>query len=102
MVIIDQRIAFIGGIDLVVGRYDDKYSRVCDLDGTIFPGNDYNNLVLGGTEYPMLQYSSQIPFIIIDLGILKSHNLTAEFNLVFLGTIPQSALLGNFYYSKCV
>eukprot|EP00026_Physarum_polycephalum_P000889 Phypoly_transcript_00890.p1 GENE.Phypoly_transcript_00890~~Phypoly_transcript_00890.p1 ORF type:complete len:1080 (+),score=133.98 Phypoly_transcript_00890:582-3821(+) len=50
MVVIDQRIAFLGGIDLVVGRYDDKWSRVCDMEGKIFPGNDYNNLILGGTE----------------------------------------------------
>lgn len=52
MVIIDQRIAYFGGIDLVIGRYDDKWSRVIDMDGDIFPGNDYNNLILGGTEYP--------------------------------------------------
>ncbi|KAI9295765.1 phospholipase D/nuclease [Neoconidiobolus thromboides FSU 785] len=47
--IIDNKLAFVGGLDLCFGRYDDNSHRVADYnplsDGNdiIFPGQDYSN-----------------------------------------------------------
>ncbi|KAL4901224.1 hypothetical protein BDW74DRAFT_187869 [Aspergillus multicolor] len=48
LVIVDQQLAFIGGIDLSFGRWDTVQhpiadSHPCKLHPTIFPGQDYNN-----------------------------------------------------------
>ncbi|CAF4297979.1 unnamed protein product [Adineta steineri] len=59
--IIDQKIAFIGGIDLCFGRWDNEFHRLVDLDETIkqvgeesmdtnkryFIGKDYVNIYEG-------------------------------------------------------
>eukprot|EP01113_Clastostelium_recurvatum_P048964 TRINITY_DN8_c1_g1_i6.p1 TRINITY_DN8_c1_g1~~TRINITY_DN8_c1_g1_i6.p1 ORF type:complete len:1235 (+),score=360.26 TRINITY_DN8_c1_g1_i6:102-3806(+) len=46
-VIIDQSLAFLGGIDLCYGRYDDEKFSLVDLDESMYPGLDYGNVCLG-------------------------------------------------------
>lgn len=43
MVVIDQHTAFIGGIDLCFGRYDNSEHRLLDPESSWFPGKDYSN-----------------------------------------------------------
>ncbi|KAF4665558.1 Phospholipase D, partial [Perkinsus chesapeaki] len=47
LVIVDHCIAFVGGIDLCLGRFDSYEHRLCDRDKDkskrIFPGKDYTN-----------------------------------------------------------
>ena len=43
MVIIDQAVAFIGGIDLAFGRYDTQNHSVGDVNTDHFPGKDFYN-----------------------------------------------------------
>ena len=43
MVVVDQKIAFVGGIDLCPGRYDTPDHALCDADGAVFPDSDYYN-----------------------------------------------------------
>lgn len=43
MVIIDQKIAFLGGLDIGYGRYDDNEHRLVDLNEEFWPGVDYCN-----------------------------------------------------------
>ncbi|EGC34269.1 hypothetical protein DICPUDRAFT_55934 [Dictyostelium purpureum] len=43
VVVVDQRIAFIGGLDLCFGRYDNEYYYVKDNLEINFPGADYIN-----------------------------------------------------------
>lgn len=48
MVIVDNRLAFIGGLDLCFGRYDSHGHPLCDYypenqNKEIFPGQDYSN-----------------------------------------------------------
>jgi phospholipase D1/2 len=43
-VIIDQKIAFLGGLDLCYGRYDSNYHPVNKNDSKMYPGIDYNNV----------------------------------------------------------
>ncbi|CAF4256278.1 unnamed protein product [Rotaria sp. Silwood2] len=56
MVIIDQKIAFVGGIDLCYGRWDDEYMRLVDLgdenDRTLKPSCQINeeNVAIGNTK----------------------------------------------------
>lgn len=47
LVVIDQQVAFLGGIDLCFFRYEDKHFRLTDTEGVVFPGIDYANLTLG-------------------------------------------------------
>ncbi|XP_073104639.1 phospholipase D zeta 1 isoform X2 [Elaeis guineensis] len=43
IVIVDNRICFIGGLDLCFGRYDDFEHKVGDFPPLIWPGKDYYN-----------------------------------------------------------
>ncbi|KAG2387064.1 hypothetical protein C9374_002099 [Naegleria lovaniensis] len=45
LVIIDQSIAFLGGLDLCYGRWDDYHHNITDMNHSNckYPGNDYNN-----------------------------------------------------------
>lgn len=43
LVIIDQHIAYIGGLDLCLGRYDIPSHPLVDESGATFPGKDYSN-----------------------------------------------------------
>lgn len=43
IVVVDQRIALIGGIDLAFGRYDTQDHQLCDPNGLIWIGKDYYN-----------------------------------------------------------
>jgi phospholipase D1/2 len=48
LLVIDDRIAFMGGLDLCFGRYDTSSHPIADshpgnLDAIIFPGQDFNN-----------------------------------------------------------
>jgi hypothetical protein len=36
--VIDEEIAFIGGVDLGYNRYDDEHYRLADPEGIHFPG----------------------------------------------------------------
>lgn len=55
VVVIDHAIAFVGGIDLCLGRYDNPSHNLSDSQGLRFPGRDYINFsvrdfVPGGSE----------------------------------------------------
>ena len=43
MVIIDQAIGFLGGLDICYGRYDTSEHKLFDSD-EMYPGIDYNNI----------------------------------------------------------
>ncbi|XP_008795779.1 phospholipase D zeta 1-like [Phoenix dactylifera] len=43
IVIVDNRICFIGGLDLCFGRYDNSEHKVGDVPPLIWPGKDYYN-----------------------------------------------------------
>lgn len=43
MVVVDQDIAFVGGVDLCFGRYDTSDHELVDTTGDIWPGKDYYN-----------------------------------------------------------
>ena len=43
LVIIDNYICFIGGLDLCFGRYDSSDHKVGDFPPNIWPGKDYYN-----------------------------------------------------------
>ena len=47
-VVIDDQIAFLGGIDLCYTRFEDQRYLLTDVEGKIFPGRDYINLNLKG------------------------------------------------------
>ena len=44
IVVIDQTVAFLGGLDLCYGRYDTNKHPVDKSDPTMYPGIDYNNV----------------------------------------------------------
>jgi len=44
LVVVDQSIAFVGGIDLAFGRYDDQDHHLTDENERIWPGKDYYNV----------------------------------------------------------
>ncbi len=44
IVVVDQKIGFIGGLDIGYGRYDDNEHRLTDLNEEHWPGVDYCNL----------------------------------------------------------
>ncbi|OQR88073.1 phospholipase D, Pi-PXPH-PLD [Achlya hypogyna] len=43
IVCIDERVAFVGGLDLCFGRWDTPAHALFDDDATTFPGKDYSN-----------------------------------------------------------
>jgi len=45
-VVIDDEVAYLGGIDLCYNRYDDEKYDLVDLEGKKFPGRDYGNFSL--------------------------------------------------------
>jgi phospholipase D1/2 len=44
MVIIDQKIALMGGLDLCYGRYDSLNHPINNNSKNMYPGIDYNNI----------------------------------------------------------
>jgi phospholipase D1/2 len=46
LVVCDESLAFIGGIDLCYGRYEDSDYNITDPEETNFPGRDYCNVFL--------------------------------------------------------
>ncbi len=44
--VVDQALAFVGGIDLAFGRYDDHTHRVADPAAATWPGKDFYNQML--------------------------------------------------------
>lgn len=47
-VIVDQDVAFLGGLDLCFGRYDTSDHHITDASAKTFPGKDYYNPSRGG------------------------------------------------------
>ncbi|PRP81671.1 phospholipase D, Pi-PXPH-PLD [Planoprotostelium fungivorum] len=45
-VVVDDEVAFVGGIDLCYNRYDDNRYLLTDITGRNFPGKDYGNLCI--------------------------------------------------------
>lgn len=43
VVVVDQNVAFVGGIDLAWGRWDDNTHQIADSAGVMWPGDDYYN-----------------------------------------------------------
>jgi len=43
VVVVDQQLAIMGGLDLALGRYDDAQHRLSDASGEIWQGQDYSN-----------------------------------------------------------
>lgn len=43
MVVVDQMIAHMGGLDLCYGRYDDHIHSIDDNSENVHPGIEYNN-----------------------------------------------------------
>ena len=43
MVVIDQKIAFMGGLDIGYGRLDNREHLLTDPSGTLWPGGDFCN-----------------------------------------------------------
>lgn len=50
MVAIDQTVAFVGGIDLAFGRWDNSQYRLTDLDSTETAGKVKETELQGGTD----------------------------------------------------
>ena len=44
IVVIDQHIAFLGGLDICYGRYDSQAHKVDDNSQQMYPGIEYNNI----------------------------------------------------------
>ena len=44
VVIIDQKTAFMGGLDLCYGRFDTSAHPINDNNPEFYPGIDYNNV----------------------------------------------------------
>lgn len=47
-VVVDEEVAFVGGVDLCYNRYDDSRYLLADHDSSVFPGRDYGNLNFAG------------------------------------------------------
>lgn len=43
VVVVDQQLAIVGGLDLCIGRYDDWQHRLADPESAIWKGQDYYN-----------------------------------------------------------
>jgi len=50
IVVVDQEIAFLGGLDLALGRWDDQTHPIMDNDHKLWLGKDYYNPVVGGLD----------------------------------------------------
>jgi len=50
-VVIDERLAFVGGLDLCYGRYEDSRYLITDPESKVYPGRDYNNFCYQGESY---------------------------------------------------
>lgn len=44
VIIVDQKVALMGGLDLCYGRYDSPEHPVSKNDKLMYPGIDYNNV----------------------------------------------------------
>ncbi|CAK8989303.1 Phospholipase D2 (PLD 2) (mPLD2) (Choline phosphatase 2) (PLD1C) (Phosphatidylcholine-hydrolyzing phospholipase D2), partial [Durusdinium trenchii] len=44
VVVVDDVMAFVGGIDLAFGRFDSNEHALFDLEGTVWPGKDFYNV----------------------------------------------------------
>jgi phospholipase D1/2 len=53
IVLVDQKIGFLGGIDLCPGRYDTQKHPIFDPEGKFYPGIDYSNPYL--TDFGNIQ-----------------------------------------------
>ena len=72
MVIIDQQVAFSGGIDLCYGRYDDELHRLVDLSG------QKNELELHPDQTTTVNNSEKMLFS-FDQGLKSAiHSITAN------------------------
>ena len=63
LVIIDQSYAFVGGIDLCYGRWDNYEHRITDLGGIIFDSTDrkkYDYLSIDGMVFIIILFSNSI------------------------------------------
>lgn len=64
LVVCDESIAFIGGVDLCYGRYENSDYSLTDEEEAIFPGRDYCNIFLenesnGPSEQSLLDRKTQ-------------------------------------------
>ncbi|CAK9062169.1 unnamed protein product [Durusdinium trenchii] len=64
VVVVDQQLAIVGGLDLCIGRYDDWQHRIADSDATLWQGQDYYNprikdVTEGRLQNDLLQRTSQ-------------------------------------------
>jgi phospholipase D1/2 len=50
LVVLDEEVAYVGGIDLCFGRYEDSTYRLTDPEGDVFPGRDYTNANICGEQ----------------------------------------------------
>lgn len=74
IVVVDRTAAFLGGIDLAFGRYDNAEHRLTDEDGWRFPGGDYYQ--------PGEGHFNPVPGLGIapvDRALPKSEEVVAEF-----------------------
>eukprot|EP01102_Stenamoeba_stenopodia_P004549 TRINITY_DN1484_c0_g1_i4.p1 TRINITY_DN1484_c0_g1~~TRINITY_DN1484_c0_g1_i4.p1 ORF type:complete len:1275 (-),score=210.16 TRINITY_DN1484_c0_g1_i4:125-3949(-) len=51
IVVIDDEVAYVGGIDLCFGRYEDGRYLLCDKDAELYPGRDYTNYAHSPDRY---------------------------------------------------
>jgi phospholipase D1/2 len=65
MVVIDQELAFTGGLDLCYARYDTNEHLLYDYEGNMYPGIDYNNIrrqdIVSVRNFDADQYSRTEP-----------------------------------------
>eukprot|EP00929_Paragymnodinium_shiwhaense_P071800 TRINITY_DN36467_c0_g2_i1.p1 TRINITY_DN36467_c0_g2~~TRINITY_DN36467_c0_g2_i1.p1 ORF type:complete len:1141 (+),score=223.05 TRINITY_DN36467_c0_g2_i1:50-3424(+) len=43
LVVVDQQLAFVGGLDMCLGRWDDKHHRLADPEAQMWEDQDYSN-----------------------------------------------------------
>ena len=55
LVVVDQQVAFIGGLDLCFGRYDDSHHRLVD-DSKVSKGDSMNSILNGHSD----EYKSEL------------------------------------------
>jgi phosphatidylserine/phosphatidylglycerophosphate/cardiolipin synthase-like enzyme len=47
-VVVDEETAFVGGVDLCYGRYEDSDYKLTDPDAALYPGRDYTHINMIG------------------------------------------------------